>query len=131
MPLRQLERAHWKSIEALDLELGPLTVIVGPNGSGKSNFIDALRFASGPWLAGEEATWTHAGQEEPAYRYSRNGRGKVEWMERGRRDQLSFTRPAHPTRSQRIVVARTEHGPPVAPHFMQSIECLLRSRNAT
>ncbi|MCP4659464.1 MAG: AAA family ATPase [bacterium] len=147
--IRRVVIAHWKSIEALDLELGPLTVIVGPNGSGKSNFIDALRFvrdateqgmsramaprrgfdslrqwsprgshqvklgvdlesargrghlhlvlasarARARWsVAGEEATWTDAGEEEPTYHYSRNGRGKVEWVERGRREQLSFTR---------------------------------------
>ncbi len=42
--IRRVKLEHWRSIEKLDLELGPLTVIVGPNGSGKSNFIDALRF---------------------------------------------------------------------------------------
>lgn len=42
--IRRVVIEHWKSIEKLDLELGPLTVIVGPNGSGKSNFVDALRF---------------------------------------------------------------------------------------
>jgi len=42
--IRRVVIEHWKSIEKLDLELGPLTVLVGPNGSGKSNFVDALRF---------------------------------------------------------------------------------------
>ncbi|MCY1040666.1 AAA family ATPase [Corallococcus sp. bb12-1] len=33
----------YRSIEACDVALGPLTFLVGPNGSGKSNFLDALR----------------------------------------------------------------------------------------
>ena len=35
---------NFKSIRELDLELGPLTVLVGPNASGKSNVLDVLRF---------------------------------------------------------------------------------------
>ena len=44
---RQLTRVwarNFKSIRELDLELGPLTVLVGPNASGKSNVLDVLRF---------------------------------------------------------------------------------------
>ena len=37
---------NFKSIRELDLELGPLTVLVGPNASGKSNVLDILRFIS-------------------------------------------------------------------------------------
>ncbi|MBF0368141.1 MAG: AAA family ATPase [Magnetococcales bacterium] len=35
---------HYKSIEHLDLKLGPINILVGPNGSGKSNVVDALKF---------------------------------------------------------------------------------------
>ena len=35
---------NFKSIRNLDLELGPLTVLVGPNASGKSNVLDVLSF---------------------------------------------------------------------------------------
>lgn len=35
---------NYRSIEACDVRLGPLTILVGPNGSGKSNFLDALAF---------------------------------------------------------------------------------------
>ena len=44
---RQLTRVwarNFKSIRELDLELGPLTVLVGQNASGKSNVLDVLRF---------------------------------------------------------------------------------------
>lgn len=36
--------ANYRSLRALDVKLGPLTVLVGPNGSGKSTFVDALEF---------------------------------------------------------------------------------------
>jgi predicted ATPase len=37
---------NYRSIEACDLFLGPLTFMVGPNGAGKSNFLDALRLVA-------------------------------------------------------------------------------------
>ena len=37
---------NFRSIESLELELSPLTVLVGPNASGKSNIVDVLRFVS-------------------------------------------------------------------------------------
>ncbi|MGC2857292.1 AAA family ATPase [Novispirillum sp. DQ9] len=42
--LTRLTVQHYKSLENVDIELGPLTVFVGRNGSGKSNIIDAIRF---------------------------------------------------------------------------------------
>ena len=36
--------SNYRSIAELDLELGPLTILVGPNGAGKSNVVDVLRF---------------------------------------------------------------------------------------
>ncbi len=44
LQLTRLRVKNFRSIRDLDLELGPLTVLVGPNGSGKSNVVDALRF---------------------------------------------------------------------------------------
>ena len=35
---------NFRSIQAAELELGPLTVLVGPNASGKSNLLDVLGF---------------------------------------------------------------------------------------
>lgn len=44
--LNRVVLKNYRSIEACDVRLGPLTFLVGPNGSGKSNFIDALRLTS-------------------------------------------------------------------------------------
>ena len=37
---------NYKSLADVDVELGPLTVLVGQNSTGKSNFIDVLHFVS-------------------------------------------------------------------------------------
>jgi len=42
--IRQVQLRYYKSIAAVKVDLGPMTVLVGPNGSGKSNFIEALEF---------------------------------------------------------------------------------------
>ncbi|MEM1055245.1 MAG: AAA family ATPase [Bacteroidota bacterium] len=42
--ITRLRATNFRSIADMDLELGPLTVIVGRNGAGKSNTIDVLRF---------------------------------------------------------------------------------------
>lgn len=47
--------AHdFRSIEAAELELEPLTVLVGPNASGKSNLMDILRFIQDASIKGLE-----------------------------------------------------------------------------
>lgn len=35
---------NFRSLAHVDLELGPLTVLIGPNGSGKTNVLNVLRF---------------------------------------------------------------------------------------
>lgn len=37
---------NYKSIEACDIQLSPLSFLVGQNGTGKSNFLDALRLVA-------------------------------------------------------------------------------------
>ena len=43
-PVQRVRLRNFRSIQACDVELGNLTVLVGPNASGKSNFLDALQF---------------------------------------------------------------------------------------
>ncbi len=42
--ITRLRVKNYRSLADVDIELGPLTVLVGRNGSGKSNVVDALRF---------------------------------------------------------------------------------------
>ncbi len=44
--IKQVRIKNYRSLGDVEVELGPLTVLVGPNASGKSNFIDALKFIS-------------------------------------------------------------------------------------
>jgi predicted ATPase len=40
---------NFKSFDAAEMHLSPLTILIGPNASGKSNFLEAIRILS--WLA--------------------------------------------------------------------------------
>jgi predicted ATPase len=42
--IRRLVVKNFRSLDNVDVELHPLTVLVGPNSSGKSNLVDVLRF---------------------------------------------------------------------------------------
>ena len=42
--ITKLSVQHYRSIEALELSMGPVNVFVGPNSAGKTNIIDALKF---------------------------------------------------------------------------------------
>jgi len=42
--ITRLQVRNFKSLRDIDLELGPLNVLVGPNMSGKSNILEALHF---------------------------------------------------------------------------------------
>jgi predicted ATPase len=41
--ITKVHARNYRSLGDVEVELGPLTVLVGPNGSGKSNFVDVLR----------------------------------------------------------------------------------------
>lgn len=46
--------SNFRSLRKVELDLGPLTVLIGPNGSGKTNLVDALRFIdSFAWKRGQ------------------------------------------------------------------------------
>jgi len=40
-----LRVSNFKSIEELELELAPLTILIGPPASGKSNILDSIALA--------------------------------------------------------------------------------------
>jgi predicted ATPase len=40
--VRRITVSGYKSIKQVELDLGPVTVLVGPNGAGKSNFVEAV-----------------------------------------------------------------------------------------
>ena len=42
--IKRVTFRNFRSLQEVELDLGPLTVLIGPNGSGKTNVIDALRF---------------------------------------------------------------------------------------
>lgn len=66
----------YKSLEHLDLCLGPLTVIFGPNAAGKSNLLDALqllsRVGTRPTL-GEAFGPPHRGDALHSFHYGKDG----------------------------------------------------------
>jgi predicted ATPase len=43
-PLKRVTATNFLSLAHLDLELGPLNLLVGPNGAGKSNILKAFQF---------------------------------------------------------------------------------------
>ena len=41
--LRRIAVEGYRSLERVELDFGPMTVLIGPNGAGKSNFLSLLR----------------------------------------------------------------------------------------
>jgi predicted ATPase len=52
MAIRRIQISNFKSFKQLDLELGPLNVLVGANASGKSNFTQIFKFVRDIVIAG-------------------------------------------------------------------------------
>lgn len=44
MAIERIKVSNFRSFKELDLELGPLTVLIGPNASGKSNLVQLFKF---------------------------------------------------------------------------------------
>lgn len=43
-PITRIRARNFRSLRDVDVQLGPLNVLIGPNGSGKSNLLNTLRF---------------------------------------------------------------------------------------
>jgi predicted ATPase len=43
-PLRAIGAENFRNLRAVDVQLGPVNVLVGPNGAGKSNLLDVVAF---------------------------------------------------------------------------------------
>ncbi len=56
-----LKVRNYKSLENVELKLGPLHVFVGANGSGKSNFFDAFQFLQEMAISGDTAIHSRGG----------------------------------------------------------------------
>ena len=80
---------NFKSIRELDLELGPLTVLVGPNASGKSNVLDILRFISHALRESLVSAIRARGGMGDIRHSMPGGRPDVEVGDQGREGQLS------------------------------------------
>lgn len=74
--LTRVRMKNYRSVEACDVELGPLTFLVGPNGSGKSNFLDALRFTSDALRGSLDQALRERGGIQQVRRRTGRGRGR-------------------------------------------------------
>ncbi len=73
--LRRIEIGRFRSIEKLELDLHPLTVLIGPNGSGKSNLLDAFQLiCEGARGSLADGMASRGGYDTVVFRGGRNGR---------------------------------------------------------
>ncbi|MBM3501012.1 MAG: hypothetical protein FJX74_20355, partial [Armatimonadetes bacterium] len=59
--ITKVHARNYRSLGDVEVELGPLTVLVGPNGSGKSNFVDVLHFLKDAFTHGLDAAIARRG----------------------------------------------------------------------
>lgn len=65
---------NYRSLENVDVDLGPLTVLVGRNGAGKSNFVDAMKFVQESLQNGVEAAVANRNGIASLRRWTAKGR---------------------------------------------------------
>ena len=81
--ITRIRAKNYRSIRELDLELGPLTVLVGPNASGKSNVLDVLRFIRDAVSRGLDFAISQRHGMEGIRHQHRPGRGRHRDVELG------------------------------------------------
>ena len=54
--IRRVRIQGYKSLQDIDIELAPLTIVIGPNAAGKSNLLDALGLLSRMATSSHRAT---------------------------------------------------------------------------
>jgi predicted ATPase len=59
--IKKITVENYKSLENVQIELAPLTVLVGPNNAGKSNLLDSLRLLHDLVVSGEGAVEARGG----------------------------------------------------------------------
>ncbi len=59
--ITSLKIRNYKSLENVELRLGPLQVLVGPNNSGKSNLFDVFQFLKEHSEIGQQAVYSRGG----------------------------------------------------------------------
>ena len=73
--ITRIEARNYKSLEQVDVALGPFTVLVGPNGSGKTNLLSVLRFVRDAARFGiEDALRTRGGFDRIKRQDGKQGR---------------------------------------------------------
>jgi predicted ATPase len=80
--ITRLQARNFKSLRDIDLELGPLNVLVGPNMSGKSNILSAFRFL-------QEVVFPEGGAQGVGYAVAKHGGiNELVWKGEDRRDSI-------------------------------------------
>ena len=111
MFLRRLVIRNYKSLQHVELEPTPLSVLVGPNGAGKSNFASAIDFLSDVYQHGlETAVALKGGYENIAFRKQRRTRGAMRF------EVTSEIPEIHPPLGESLHGASDDEGPYVVAH---------------
>jgi len=72
--ITRVQVKNFRNLADIDVQLGPLTVLVGRNGTGKSTFLDVLRFVRDALRLGLETAISQRGGIDTLRRWSPRGR---------------------------------------------------------